>query len=222
MIAVDSSVLLDPFADPWRGFRPALADALGSDEVVVQRGRGRRCRPVLDTRDTVMDALARTATTLSNPSPPCAPANAAPATPARAARRAHCAISDRCACAAAMRRADHLRHRLPPVISSKGLKLIITQGLTDSDGSTLPGGPHVADHHRQHVAERAASAFPPLPLTAQQTADLIELIPRPRRRAKIPSCSDLLTRRVPARRGRRGQVWYFGPPSPMAPPSVGR
>jgi len=32
--------------------------------------------------------------------------------------------------------------------------------------------------YRQHVAERAALGIPPLPLTAQQTADLIELLNR--------------------------------------------
>ena len=30
--------------------------------------------------------------------------------------------------------------------------------------------------YRQHVAERAALGIPPLPLTAQQTADVIELL----------------------------------------------
>ena len=33
--------------------------------------------------------------------------------------------------------------------------------------------------YRQHVAERAALGIPPLPLTAQQTAELIELIKAP-------------------------------------------
>ena len=30
--------------------------------------------------------------------------------------------------------------------------------------------------YREHAAERAALGIPPLPLTAQQTADLIDLI----------------------------------------------
>ena len=33
--------------------------------------------------------------------------------------------------------------------------------------------------YRQHVAERAALGIPPLPLTAQQTADVIELLKSP-------------------------------------------
>ena len=33
--------------------------------------------------------------------------------------------------------------------------------------------------YRQHVAERAALGIPPLPLSAQQTADLIELLKNP-------------------------------------------
>ena len=51
--------------------------------------------------------------------------------------------------------------------------------------------------YRQHVAERAALGIPPLPLTAQQTAEVIELL-------KAPPASeeqfllDLITHRVPA------------------------
>ncbi|MYN13738.1 bifunctional aconitate hydratase 2/2-methylisocitrate dehydratase [Pusillimonas sp. TS35] len=53
------------------------------------------------------------------------------------------------------------------------------------------------ESYRQHVAERAASGIPPLPLTAQQTADLIELLKAP------PAGEDaflleLFTHRVPA------------------------
>ena len=51
--------------------------------------------------------------------------------------------------------------------------------------------------YRQHVAERAALGIPPLPLTAQQTAEVIELLKTP------PAGEDhflveLLTHRVPA------------------------
>lgn len=35
------------------------------------------------------------------------------------------------------------------------------------------------DTYRAHVAERAALGIPPLPLTAKQTADLIELLKNP-------------------------------------------
>lgn len=43
-------------------------------------------------------------------------------------------------------------------------------------------------NYRQHAAERAAQEHPRLPLTAQQTADLVALLKKIRRRAKKPSC----------------------------------
>jgi aconitate hydratase 2/2-methylisocitrate dehydratase len=36
------------------------------------------------------------------------------------------------------------------------------------------------ESYRQHVAERAALGIPPLPLDAQQTAELCELLKNPR------------------------------------------
>ena len=54
--------------------------------------------------------------------------------------------------------------------------------------------------YRQHVAERAALGIPPLPLTAQQTADLIELIKAPQNlqdTAEDAFLLDLITHRVP-------------------------
>jgi aconitate hydratase 2/2-methylisocitrate dehydratase len=51
--------------------------------------------------------------------------------------------------------------------------------------------------YRQHVAERAASGIPPLPLTAQQTADLIELLKNPPD-GEAAYLVDLFTHRVPA------------------------
>jgi Aconitase B len=42
--------------------------------------------------------------------------------------------------------------------------------------------------YRHHVAERAALGIPPLPLSAQQTADVIELL-KTRRQARRSSCS---------------------------------
>jgi aconitate hydratase 2/2-methylisocitrate dehydratase len=51
--------------------------------------------------------------------------------------------------------------------------------------------------YRQHVAERAASGIPPLPLTAQQTADLIELLKSPPD-GEAGFLIDLFTHRVPA------------------------
>ena len=55
--------------------------------------------------------------------------------------------------------------------------------------------------YRQHAAERAALGIPPLPLTAEQTAALIELIksPPPEDGAQTEAAFllDLLTHRVP-------------------------
>ena len=51
--------------------------------------------------------------------------------------------------------------------------------------------------YRQHVAEREALGIPPLPLSAQQTADLIELIKNPPA-GEEGFLLDLLTHRVPA------------------------
>jgi len=54
--------------------------------------------------------------------------------------------------------------------------------------------------YRQHVAERAALGIPPLPLTAQQTAELIELIKAPQNlqdTAEGAFLLDLITHRVP-------------------------
>ncbi len=50
--------------------------------------------------------------------------------------------------------------------------------------------------YRDHVAERAALGIPPLPLTAQQVADLIELIKNPPA-GEDAFLMDLLTHRVP-------------------------
>ncbi|MDX3905773.1 MAG: bifunctional aconitate hydratase 2/2-methylisocitrate dehydratase [Pigmentiphaga sp.] len=51
--------------------------------------------------------------------------------------------------------------------------------------------------YRQHVAERAALGIPPLPLSAQQTADLIELLKNPPA-GEEQELLNLLTHRVPA------------------------
>src|SRR5690606_20251007 len=51
--------------------------------------------------------------------------------------------------------------------------------------------------YRQHVAERAALGIPPLPLDAQQTADLIELIKAPPA-GEEAFLLELLTHLVPA------------------------
>ncbi|MEY4751116.1 MAG: bifunctional aconitate hydratase 2/2-methylisocitrate dehydratase [Pseudomonadota bacterium] len=50
--------------------------------------------------------------------------------------------------------------------------------------------------YRQHVAERAALGIPPLPLTAQQTAEVIELIKNPPA-GEEAFLLDLITHRVP-------------------------
>jgi len=51
--------------------------------------------------------------------------------------------------------------------------------------------------YRHHVAERAALGIPPLPLSAQQTADVIELLKNPPA-GEADFLLDLLTHRVPA------------------------
>ncbi|MCM2336678.1 MAG: bifunctional aconitate hydratase 2/2-methylisocitrate dehydratase, partial [Pseudomonas sp.] len=51
--------------------------------------------------------------------------------------------------------------------------------------------------YRQHVAERAALGIPPLPLTAQQTAEVIELLKHPPA-GEEGFLLDLITNRVPA------------------------
>lgn len=51
--------------------------------------------------------------------------------------------------------------------------------------------------YRQHVAERAALGIPPLPLSAQQTAELIELLKAPPA-GEEAFLLDLITHRVPA------------------------
>ncbi|MFA7669195.1 MAG: aconitate hydratase B, partial [Burkholderiaceae bacterium] len=53
------------------------------------------------------------------------------------------------------------------------------------------------EQYRQHVAERAALGIPPLPLSAQQTADLIELLKNPPA-GEEQHLLDLITHRVPA------------------------
>ncbi|HLU20168.1 MAG TPA: bifunctional aconitate hydratase 2/2-methylisocitrate dehydratase [Pusillimonas sp.] len=53
------------------------------------------------------------------------------------------------------------------------------------------------ESYRQHVAERAALGIPPLPLSAQQTADLIELLKAPPA-GEEANLVELITHRVPA------------------------
>lgn len=53
------------------------------------------------------------------------------------------------------------------------------------------------ESYRQHVAERAASGIPPLPLSPQQTADLIEQLKNPPA-GEEAFLVDLITHRVPA------------------------
>ncbi|SFM08420.1 bifunctional aconitate hydratase 2/2-methylisocitrate dehydratase [Variovorax sp. OV329] len=52
--------------------------------------------------------------------------------------------------------------------------------------------------YRAHVAERAALGIPPLPLSAQQTAELIELLKKPADAAEGQFLVELITHRVPA------------------------
>ncbi|KAK0361358.1 hypothetical protein LTR94_023644, partial [Friedmanniomyces endolithicus] len=59
------------------------------------------------------------------------------------------------------------------------------------------GRPSMLETYRNHVAERAALGIPPLPLSAQQTAELIELIKAPPAGESEAELLDLLTHRVP-------------------------
>src|SRR5512135_3075936 len=51
--------------------------------------------------------------------------------------------------------------------------------------------------YRQHVAERASLGIPPLPLTKQQTSELVELLKSPPK-GEEAFLVDLITHRVPA------------------------
>ncbi len=51
--------------------------------------------------------------------------------------------------------------------------------------------------YRDHVAERAALGIPPLPLTAKQTGELIELLKNPPA-GEEATLVELITHRVPA------------------------
>jgi aconitate hydratase 2/2-methylisocitrate dehydratase len=51
--------------------------------------------------------------------------------------------------------------------------------------------------YRQHVAERAALGIPPLPLSKQQTSDLVALLRNPPK-GEEATLVDLITQRVPA------------------------
>ena len=51
--------------------------------------------------------------------------------------------------------------------------------------------------YRDHVAERAKLGIPPLPLTAKQTGELIELLKNPPK-GEEQTLVDLITHRVPA------------------------
>ena len=53
------------------------------------------------------------------------------------------------------------------------------------------------ENYRAHVAARAALGIPPLPLTAQQTAELVELLTNPPA-GEEQTLLDLITHRVPA------------------------
>jgi hypothetical protein len=58
-------------------------------------------------------------------------------------------------------------------------------------------GAIMLEAYRQHVAERAALGIPPLPLTAHQTAELIELLKSPPA-GEGAALVELMTHRVPA------------------------
>ena len=53
------------------------------------------------------------------------------------------------------------------------------------------------EDYRKHVAERAAMGIPPLPLSAKQTADMIELLKNPPA-GEEKFLVDLMVHRIPA------------------------
>jgi aconitate hydratase 2/2-methylisocitrate dehydratase len=65
--------------------------------------------------------------------------------------------------------------------------------------------------YRAHVAERAALGIPALPLTAQQTAALIELLKNPPK-GEEATLLDLITHRVPAGVDDAAKVKASSPP----------
>ena len=77
----------------------------------------------------------------------------------------------------------------------------------------------VLENYRQQAAERAALGIPALPLSPQQTADLVELFKNPPK-GEESFLLDLLTHRVPAGVDQAAYVKAaFLPPSPRAKPN---
>ena len=80
-------------------------------------------------------------------------------------------------------------------------------GLEPCFFNSVKGVLHGIDHASlpAHVAERAALGIPPLPLSAKQTGELIELLKNPRRAKKPPGRADHPPRARRCGRCRQGQ-----------------
>ena len=74
--------------------------------------------------------------------------------------------------------------------------------------------------YRDHVAERAALGIPPLPLTAKQTGELVELLKNPPA-GEEATLVELITHRVPAGVDDAAKVKAsYLPPWPTVPRSA--
>lgn len=87
--------------------------------------------------------------------------------------------------------------RSDPQLTSLQARLPARQTALAVVYSLQPTGLSMLSSYRQHVAERAALGIPPLPLTAHQTADVIELLKNPPA-GEGAFLLDLITNRVPA------------------------
>src|SRR5690606_23865142 len=121
--------------------------------------------------------------------------DAPPPPPARRRPPRHRRLPGRGPRTAAVRRPGDLERRLLPRLL-QGAAAGRAAGLKPTVFVTTPEFP-MLEAYRHHVAERAAVGIPPLPLSAQQTAEVIELLKNPPA-GEEQFLVDLLTNRVPA------------------------
>src|SRR5690606_29400604 len=122
--------------------------------------------------------------------------DAPPPPPARRRPPRHRRVPGRRPRAAAVRRPGHLERRLLPRLL-QGAAADRAAGLIHHRFPLPSPELSMLEAYRHHVAERAALGIPPLPLSAQQTAEVIELLKNPPA-GEEQFLVDLLTNRVPA------------------------
>src|SRR5574337_1069100 len=119
--------------------------------------------------------------------------------PRRPARARRGRLPDRRARDDAVRRADHPRRGVLPRLL-QGPQTHRAEGLTRRSRPTpdlsSPESSNMLQAYRRHAAERAALGIPPLPLSAAQVTELIELIKAPPA-GEEAFLLELLTHRVP-------------------------